>query len=80
MTEKEKWEAIFIEDCEQGLREEKVMVKEITLGEWNKILFTDGYYFCNGCIFEKKLDNLVAFSLYEDALHVSGRFYRVVKE
>lgn len=29
---------------------------------------------------QKKLDNLVAFSLYEDPLHVSGRFYRVVKE
>jgi hypothetical protein len=52
-------------------------VTEITVEEWNKFNYEFGTYFCNGCIFDEKTDNLIAFSWYEDELHEVGKYYKV---
>ena len=40
--------------------------KEITVAEWNELDHREDTYFANGCIFDEKTDNLIAFSWYED--------------
>jgi hypothetical protein len=54
--------------------------KEISVADWNKLSFSTGNYFANGCLFDEKTDNLVAFSWYEDELHEVGKYYQVVNE
>jgi ElaB/YqjD/DUF883 family membrane-anchored ribosome-binding protein len=46
MTEKEKWEAIFIEDCEQGLKEIK-MTEELEKEAQENCVCTDTYMRAN---------------------------------
>ena len=55
-------------------------VIEITVAAWNKIAMSKGVYFCNGCLFDEKTDNVIAFSWYEDELHEVGKYYKVVSK
>ena len=55
-------------------------IVEITVQEWNELNYRKDTYFCNGCVFDEKTDNLLAFGYYEDELHEAGKFYKVVVE
>lgn len=44
-------------------------VKEISVNDWDNLNFSEDTYFCNGCVFDEKTDNLIAFSWYENELH-----------
>ena len=55
-------------------------IVEITVQEWNELNYRKDTYFCNGCVFDEKTDNLLAFSYYEDELHEADKFYKVVTE
>ena len=55
-------------------------VIEITVAAWNEIAMSKGVYFCNGCLFDEKTDNLIAFGWYEDELHEVDKFYKVVSK
>lgn len=52
--------------------------KEITIAEWNDLDFKEDTYFANGCVFDEKTDNLIAFSWYEDELHEASKYYKIV--
>ena len=52
--------------------------KEITVAEWNELDYREDTYFANGCVFDEKTDNLIAFSWYEDELHEAGKYYKLV--
>ena len=54
--------------------------KEIKLKEWNELNYREDTYFANGCIFDEKTDNLIAFGWYEDELHEVSKYYKVIKE
>ena len=51
---------------------------EITVQEWNELNFNSEHYFANGCVFDERTDNLIAFGWYEDELHEVGKYYKVV--
>lgn len=57
-----------------------MQIVEITVQEWNELNYSKDNYFCNGCVFNKKTDNLIAFGHYEDELHEAGKFYKIVKK
>lgn len=52
--------------------------KEITVAEWNELNYREDTYFANGCVFDEKTDNLIAFSWYEDELHEASKYYKIV--
>ena len=55
-------------------------VIEITVAEWNELNYRENTYFANGCVFDERTDNLIAFGWYEDELHEVGKFYKVVSK
>lgn len=57
----------------------KMEVIEITLDEWNRLNMSEDTYFANGCLFDEKTDNLVAFAHYEDQFHEAGKWYKIIK-
>lgn len=55
-------------------------INEITPEEWQKLNLAENTYFCSGCLFDEKTDNLIAFGWYQDEFHEAEKFYQVIKE
>lgn len=55
-----------------------MICKEITVSEWNELNFREDTYFVNGCLFDKKKDNLIAFCWHKDEMHESGKCYKII--
>ena len=54
-------------------------LKEITEKEFNAIGDMADTYFCNGCMFEKNTDNLIAFPFYESEFEEPSKYFKVEK-
>ncbi len=55
-------------------------VKEISVNDWDNLNFLEDTYFCNGCVFDEKTDNLIAFSWYENELHEVRKYFEIIKD
>lgn len=60
----------------KGERMEGRYLKQITKDAFEQICFNEDTYFVNGCFFDERTDNLIAFKLYTQR---GFKYYKVEK-